>query len=61
MSLLSLFLTLVVIGVVLWAINTYVPMDPAIKRILNIAVIAVVVLWLVLQLGASAELSKVKV
>lgn len=61
MSLLSLVLTLVVIGLVLWAINTYVPLDPAIKRILNIAVIVLVILWLVYSLGATSYLAKVKV
>ena len=37
MSLLTLIVVLVIVGVVLWAINTYVPMEPGIKRLLNIA------------------------
>jgi len=42
MSLLSLIVLLVVIGAILWVINTYVPMDATIKKIINIVVIIVV-------------------
>ena len=46
MGLIQLIVIIVVIGVVLWAVNTYIPMDAKIKKILNIAVVVVVVLWL---------------
>jgi hypothetical protein len=46
MTLLGLIVTLVVVGVLLWLVNTYIPMDPKIKQILNVAVIIVVILWL---------------
>ncbi len=46
MSLVTVVLTLVVVGVVLWLINTYIPMQGAIKSIINIVVVVVVVLWL---------------
>ena len=46
MSLISLILTLIVIGVLLWLINTYIPMDGKIKRIINIVVVVAVVLWI---------------
>lgn len=46
MDLLRLIVTLVVIGVLMWVINTYVPMAENIKRILNIVVVLVVCLWL---------------
>lgn len=46
MSLLSLIVVLIVVGVLLWLVNEYLPMDPAIKRILNIAVVVIVVIWL---------------
>ena len=45
MSLISLVLTLIVIGVLLWLINTYIPMDAKIKKIINIVVVVAVVLW----------------
>lgn len=48
---LSLVLTLVVIGVILWAINTYVPMDGKIKNILNGVVVVAVILWLLSVFG----------
>ena len=46
MDLLSLILTLVVVGIALWLINAYVPMDAKIKNILNIVVVIAVCLWL---------------
>jgi hypothetical protein len=51
MDLLSVVLVLVVVGVLLWLINTYVPMQPTIKSILNAVVIIVVVLWLLRAFG----------
>jgi 1-acyl-sn-glycerol-3-phosphate acyltransferase len=49
MDLISLIVILVVVGVILWLVNTYVPMDAKIKRILNIAVVIFVLLWLVVS------------
>lgn len=46
MDLMQLIIVLVAIGVIMWVINTYVPMDAKIKQILNIVVPLVVVLWL---------------
>jgi hypothetical protein len=46
MSLISLLIVLIVVGVILWLINTYIPMDRKIKNILNIVVVIAVVLWL---------------
>jgi hypothetical protein len=40
---------LIVIGVLLWLVNTYVPMDGKIKQILNAAVVISVVLWLLFK------------
>jgi len=51
MSIISLIITLVVIGVILWLVNTYIPMDPKIKNILNVVVIICVVLWLLSVFG----------
>lgn len=51
MSLISLIVTLVVVGVLLWLINAYIPMDGKIKQILNIVVVIVVVLWLLSAFG----------
>ena len=46
MPLMNVLVTLIVVGVLLWLVNSYIPMDAKIKQILNIvAVIAVVLLW----------------
>ena len=47
MDLLQLCGILIVIGVLLWLVNTYVPMEATVKRILNVVVIIGVVLWVV--------------
>jgi len=51
MSLISIVITLVVVGVLLWLVNTYIPMDGKIKNILNVVVVVVVVLWLLNVFG----------
>lgn len=51
MPLLNVVVTLIVVGLVLWVINTYIPMQGAIKRILSIVVIIVVILWLLYAFG----------
>ncbi|MGD1087927.1 MAG: Thivi_2564 family membrane protein [Verrucomicrobiota bacterium] len=51
MSLISLAVTLIVIGVLLWLVNTYIPMDGKIKKILNAAVVICVVVWLLFAFG----------
>jgi hypothetical protein len=62
MSLLGFIITVVVIGVVLWLVNTYVPMAPAIKKFLNVAVVILLVVWLLyLVLGGSGHVQDIKV
>lgn len=57
MSLLNLVITLVVVGVILWLINAYIPMEPTIKKILNVVVIIVVILWLLSAFGVIGSMS----
>lgn len=47
----GLIVTLIVVGVLLWAANTYIPMDGKIKNIMNIVVVICVVLWLLNVFG----------
>ncbi|WP_310497226.1 Thivi_2564 family membrane protein [Sandarakinorhabdus sp.] len=47
----NVIVTLVVIGVLLWLINTYVPMAGSIKSILNAVIVIAVVLWLLKVFG----------
>jgi hypothetical protein len=51
MSLISLVVTLIVVGVLLWLVNTYIPMDGKIKKILNVVVVICVVVWLLYSFG----------
>ena len=51
MPLINVLLALIVVGVVLWLINNYLPMDGKIKNILNGVVVIVVVLWLLQVFG----------
>jgi hypothetical protein len=46
MPLINIVFVLIVIGVLLWLMNTYIPMDAKIKQIINILVVVVVILWL---------------
>lgn len=57
MSLVGLILTLVIVGVVLWLINAYMPMDPKIKNILNIVVVIFVILWILQAFGLLSGLN----
>ncbi|MBN1989340.1 MAG: hypothetical protein JW783_08095 [Bacteroidales bacterium] len=51
MPLLTILIILIVAGVLLWAVNNYIPMDSKIKRILNIVVVIVVIGWLLKIFG----------
>jgi hypothetical protein len=61
MSLISLIVTLVVVGVLLWLVNTYLPMDGKIKQILNIVVVICVVVWLLFAFGIIDRSSDIRV
>jgi hypothetical protein len=61
MSLLSIIIVLIVVGVLLWLINTYVPMDGKIKGILNAVVVIVVVLWLLQAFGLLGPIAGIRV
>jgi hypothetical protein len=61
MSLISLVVTLIVVGVLLWLVNTYLPMDGKIKKILNIVVVVCVVVWLLFAFGLLNHSSDIRV
>lgn len=61
MSLLGLVVTLIVVGVLLWLVNSYIPMDAKIKQVLNVVVLIVVVLWLLNVFGVLGSLGNVTV
>lgn len=49
----NLLITLVVVGVILWLVNTYIAMDGKIKSILNIVVVIAVIVWLLRSTGVA--------
>ncbi len=51
MSLIQLIVVLVVVGVILWAINNYIPMQGNIKKILNVVVVVVVIIFILDAFG----------
>jgi len=57
----SLVITLVVIGVLLWLVNTYIPMDGKIKQILNVVVVICVVVWLLSAFGVLGHSGDIQV
>lgn len=61
MSLFGLLIVLIVVGVILWLVNTYIPMDPRVKNIMNVVVIIVLILWLLSVFGILPALNTVTV
>ncbi|MDP3452225.1 MAG: Thivi_2564 family membrane protein [Bacteroidales bacterium] len=61
MPLLTILIVLIVAGVVLWLVNTYIPMDRQIKKILNIVVVIIVIIWLLRIFGVLDFLKDVSV
>jgi len=61
MPLVNLVITLIVVGVLLWLVNTYIPMDRKIKSILNAVIVIAVVLWLLSVFGVIGSLSGIRV
>jgi len=60
MSLISVLVSLIVIGVLLWLINQYIPMDRKIKTIFNIVVVVAVVLWLLYGFGVLGRTGEIR-
>jgi hypothetical protein len=61
MPLISVVVVLIVVGVLLWLVNTYIPMDGKIKSILNAVVVIAVVLWLLQAFGLLTSLTNIRV
>jgi exosortase/archaeosortase len=56
MPLLNVVLVLIMVGVLLWAVNSFIPMQESIKKILNVVVIIGVILWLLSAFGVLPNL-----
>ena len=57
----GVIITLILIGVLLWLVNAYIPMDAKIKQILNVVVVILVILWLLNIFGVFAYLGNQEV
>jgi len=60
MPLLQVVLVLIVVGVVLWLINRFIPMAGSIKTILNVVVVIAVIFWLLNVFGVLGPLSNIR-
>jgi len=61
MPLLQVLVILIVVGVLLWLVNSFIPMQGTIKSILNAIVVIVVVLWLLDIFGFLHQLSGIHI
>jgi hypothetical protein len=61
MPLIHVVATLVVVGVILWVVNRYIPMDSKIKSILNVVVVIAVVLWLMGIFGILNDIANIHI
>ena len=61
MPLMQILLALIVVGVLLWLVNRFIPMQGTIKSILNGVVVIAVVLWIMNVFGLFNSLSKIRV
>jgi hypothetical protein len=61
MPLVQILLVLIVVGVLLWLVNSFIPMQATIKSILNAVVVIVVVVWLLNVFGLMHNLYHIRV
>ena len=57
MPLVSIIIALVLVGVALYVVNTYIPMASSIKTILNVVIVIAVCLWLLRAFGVIGSMS----
>ena len=57
-TLLNLIVTIVIVGLILWLINTYIPMQAAVKKILNVVVVIVLIIWILNAFGLVGPLNR---
>lgn len=61
MTLIHLIIVLAVVGLLLWLVNQYIPMEARIKSILNVVVIIAVILWLLSVFGVLPAMSGMRI
>lgn len=60
MPLLTILIVIVAVGVILWLVNSYLPMDGKIKSILNAVVVIILVVWLLQVFGLLDSLKNIR-
>jgi len=61
MPLIEVVIVLIVVGVILWLINTYVPMAPSIKSLLNAVIVIALIVWILKAFGLWAYIMNLHV
>jgi len=61
MPILTILIVLVIAGVILWLVNTYIPMQRTIKNILNVVVVIIVIVWLLKVFGLLTSLQNFRI
>ena len=61
MPLIQIFVALIVVGILLWLVNRYIPMAGSIKSILNAVVVVCVMVWLLNVFGLFQSLLRIRV
>ncbi|MEB3123484.1 MAG: Thivi_2564 family membrane protein [Snowella sp.] len=61
MDLVQFALVIIVVGVLLWLVNDYIPMDSQIKRILNIVVVIALIIWILKVFGLLSFLRGIRI
>ena len=59
MSILTIFIVIIIFGLLFWAVNTYLPLDGKVKQILNILAIIFLVIWILKITGIIAYLTRI--
>jgi hypothetical protein len=60
MPLINIVIALIVVGLALWLINTYIPMAASIKTILNVVVVVAVAIWVLKAVGMWGHITSYK-
>lgn len=61
MSILSILIVIIVVGVLLWLVNSYIPMDTKIKTILNVVIVIILIIWLLRVFGVWGAIGDAKI
>ena len=61
MPLLNVLIAIIIVGVLLWLINAFIPMDHKIKNIFNLVVVIVLIVWLLKVFGIFSYLMNIQI